>query len=1095
MDRSARHFCAFGLFGFIDVKRPVVLALPSAVSKSLSQSLTGTGRGILVALLLAVLAVRPAAAQLGDEIPHAGYFVATAAFYSGDYRDAERGLRLETRRGVRTTQARWIDAICYHAMLGEVLYHQGRNAEALAEFDQACQVLLAYPDWLLQVKFQQAPRPDTARARRPPPWGQSQRNATLGQFSTTEQVFIGELDASRVLRQGGVFQPAMFWRVNVVEIIRASALAIRRRGELLGPLATHDRITKDLSDVFARGNLSPANHWSMAWIDLLRGLTQAGIGKLNEADMLLGRAVTVDGQFDHPLTCVALLEQGRVAMARGDSRRAATLFAEAGFSAYSYENWDALCESVWLGWINHLASNAPGVYAPLEPVVAWAQANRLQHIATKLRLARAESLLWLGQLEPAGVVLDEAARRIGALSRGLSGIHFLYLQANLQLLSGEFAAGSEILSRALGAQAGASLRNFQIYRTNEMYDSRAVSPRIAVDLYGSLLTDPRPSDWLSQPLDAMAVLGTAHDAALDRWFVAALERKDSLLALEIAEKSKRRRFLATLPLGGRLLALRTILEAPEQTLSRDAVLERQQLLALFPMYRQLSEAGAKLQETLRAGPVLVADGDNAKALAAQYDAWGDNTARRQQLLMQLAGRRLQSSLEFPPQRKPNELQEALAGGEALVVFHAAGGTLYGFLLTNKDIHLWQLDDGRRLSAGVGELLQALGNFGANRTLTAAELNSDNWRKIAAEAFTAIFAAARLDLAKTKMLTIVPDDVLWYLPFDALIPDAAEAETTLAELVPIRYGPTAALAVSRSQPLRRPQNTGIVANDVQLGGDSADAEELLEDLEQAAIGPVRIPSPLPQPAGLVTPLLDGLVVLDEVESDRMSASGWLPLPRSRGAASGAVDADLAPVNAAPESVVVTGFATAAERGLKPSRRGAARNMRPGSEVFHALSGMMAGGARTILLSRWRSGGRTNLELVRQFVQELSHLPATEAWQRACILAREEQLDPQNEPRLKGLEASDELPTADHPFFWSGYLLVDTGPRVEEPADKEQAETIAGGDVVPANETPNAKPVDEESAAKTHPDETDDSTTEDSADSEGNNEQSRATPTDK
>jgi hypothetical protein len=314
-----------------------------------------------------------------------------------------------------------------------------------------------------------------------------------------------------------------------------------------------------------------------------------------------------------------------------------------------------------------------------------------------------------------------------------------------------------------------------------------------------------------------------------------------------------------------------------------------------------------------------------------------------------------------------------------------------------------------------------------------------------------------------MLTIVPDDVLWYLPFDALIPDAAEAETTLADLVPIRYGPTAALAVSRSQPLRRPQNTGIVANDVQLGGDSADAEELLEDLEQAAAGPVRIPSPLPQPAALVTPLLDGLVVLDEVESDRMSASGWLPLPRSRGAASGGVDADLAPVNAGPESVVVTGFATAAERGLKPPRRGAARNMQPGSEVFQALCGMMAGGARTILLSRWRTEGRTNLELVRQFVQELSHLPATEAWQRACILAREEQLDPQNEPRLKGLEASDELPMADHPFFWAGYLLVDTSPRAVEPADKEPSETIAGGDVVPANETPNAKPVDKESAS--------------------------------
>ena len=230
-------------------------------------------------------------------------------------------LRQESRRGIRTTQARWIDSICYHAMLGEVLYHQGRNAEALAEFDQACQVILAYPNWLLQVQFQpQPPRPDLARARRPPPWGQSSRSVTLGQFSETEQVFIGELDPRRALQQGGVVRTPMLWRINVVEIIRTSALAIRRRSELLGPLATHDPISKELSTVFARGNLSPPNHWSSAWIDVLRGVAQAGAGKLDEADMLLSRSLTVDGQFDHPLTCVVLLEQGRIAMARGDSR-------------------------------------------------------------------------------------------------------------------------------------------------------------------------------------------------------------------------------------------------------------------------------------------------------------------------------------------------------------------------------------------------------------------------------------------------------------------------------------------------------------------------------------------------------------------------------------------------------------------------------------------------------------------------------------------------------------------------------------------------------------------------------------------------------
>src|SRR5438045_215828 len=82
--------------------------------------------------------------------------------------------------------------------------------------------------------------------------------------------------------------------------------------------------------------------------------------------------------------------------------------------------------------------------------------------------------------------------------------------------------------------------------------------------------------------------------AFARWCVAALERKELPVALEIAERAKRRRFLAARPLGGRLLALRTILEAPDAALSHEAVLQRQQILASFPAYRASLEAGQKL---------------------------------------------------------------------------------------------------------------------------------------------------------------------------------------------------------------------------------------------------------------------------------------------------------------------------------------------------------------------------------------------------------------------------------------------------------------------------------------------------------------------
>src|SRR4051812_29376587 len=199
-------------------------------------------------ILLALLASSPAVAQLSEEIPHPSYYTAVDAFYSGDYRTAERELRRETQHGVRAAQTHWIDSICYHAMLGEVLYHEGRNADALGEFDQACQIYLAYPNWLMQVNFQggpNGPRLDPSRGRRAPPWGQSARTFVVGQFPQTEKVLVGDLDAERAFQQGGVVREPMLWRVNVVEVVRMTALAIRRRSELLGPLAPQDSISKE----------------------------------------------------------------------------------------------------------------------------------------------------------------------------------------------------------------------------------------------------------------------------------------------------------------------------------------------------------------------------------------------------------------------------------------------------------------------------------------------------------------------------------------------------------------------------------------------------------------------------------------------------------------------------------------------------------------------------------------------------------------------------------------------------------------------------------------------------------------------------------
>jgi hypothetical protein len=323
-------------------------------------------------------------------------------------------------------------------------------------------------------------------------------------------------------------------------------------------------------------------------------------------------------------------------------------------------------------------------------------------------------------------------------------------------------------------------------------------------------------------------------------------------------------------------------------------------------------------------------------------------------------------------------------------------------------------------------------------------------------YQSIFADGRFDLAKTTDLAIVPDSWLWYMPFEILAPPGAPAGSTLVERLPIHYGPTAALAVGDSRPFRRPQHTGIVAND--LANDTSEVGvAAMQALEAAVASPVRFAPPMSHAGRMLAPLLDELVVLDNVDMERNDPYGWSPLPRSRGKSADNLSSWMGVPIEGPERMVLAGFPTAAETGLKAPKRGEGVAALPGGELFDAVCGLMACGTRTVLLSRWRTGGQMNLQLVREFVQELPQGSAAEAWRRSILLARETPLDAAQEPRLKKLDETAEPPEASHPFFWAGYLLIDTGTHVAVEPSLPQAPTIAGAKNAKPSDAQLAKPV--------------------------------------
>jgi CHAT domain-containing protein len=588
----------------------------------------------------------------------------------------------------------------------------------------------------------------------------------------------------------------------------------------------------------------------------------------------------------------------------------------------------------------------------------------------------------------------------------------------------------------------ASIRNFQIARTVELIDAGTFTSRLAVGVFAALLPDPTPADWTFQPLDTIAVLSTDHQAAFDRWFLASLDRKEIDKAVEIADFAKRRRFFAAQPLGGRLVALRHVLEAPEAALSRDALLQRKNLLQRFPEYAQLATDAHAMRQEINAALQFDPETGKLDPQAAQkVSDWSANAGRREALLTQIALRRETAEMAFPPHRPTAEIQKQLKPGQALVVFHQPGDTLFAFLVTSGGINAWQIEKAGQVKTRIGKLYREIANYNNQRTLSSAELTSGEWRTQAAELSEVLFALSKLDLNATNEIVIVPDGPVWLVPFEALPMASSAGEIMLSDAVPLRTVPTAGLAVGDAVPLRPVKTTGIALPTATPSNATA-IDATWESLSTAVEHPVRISGPLSVESPLVGKLFDQLLVL--VESDLAADfTAWSPLPLDRGGNIGALPNWLLLPYDAPERMLLTGVRMGIDLGQRSRRRNSTNRLVPsrdGDDLFQAACGLLSSGARTLLISRWQTGGAVQEGLVREFASEMDQVPAAEAWQRSIRLARAAPLDPAQEPRFRMTDDGAEMPTADHPFFWAGFVLFDTGRDPRAPDQEPQEERV-------------------------------------------------------
>ncbi|QDU57775.1 CHAT domain protein [Aeoliella mucimassa] len=979
---------------------------------------------------------QPALAQLGSTTPTQGYYMAIEELYEGDYRGALKDFQGEVRGGIRIGLTRWIDSICYQTMLGETYYQMGNTSQALVEFDAACELYLSYPKWLLSVDFRQAIRPDANPVRRIAPWGRPQRQVTYGQLPDTMLIQQGEMITEQRLQQGGTIQSQQMWRVDVVEVVRATALAIRRRNEILGPLGKTDRMSKSLVDTLARGDTTQRNHWSGVWSELLLATAQQGIGESQQALAHFSRAALIDGRYDHDLTAAALLGQATIALESGNAQAALNLATEASYAAYAYEDYDLLGASFELMHRAFIAGGGEGALAQLDVAAQWATRKNFDHLAATCLIGEAEQLVSSGDSRTSLAKLGAISTRRRDLKAGRLGPWRRYVEAFIAYEENNAKLGDKAIAEAIVQNRAQSLRNFQIGLTTGRVDSGRLPTREAVDLYAILLREPLAADWAYSPLETLTNLTTPYEGAMNRWLLSALDREQVTDAIDIADLAKRRRFWLAQGIGGRLLAIRHLLESDPVLLSPEAAVERRDLLLRAPDYSKLVEQAAEIRAEIDAKPM--AD-DSGKMDNNQYNLLkrlASNAEQREALIRRLAMRRDATDMMVPPRMNAAALQQKLDKGQTVMVFHQAGNAVFGFVLLDKDYHLWRLPDAEVMAEATGDMLRAMGNFTQSRTLTTEDLSLELWKPMAMQYGDLLFEESRINLTNTKELIVIPDGVLWHAPIEALMPTIGGNKDFVIDRTPVRYAPTLGYAMPNAKPMR-PIRTSIVAAEIGAGATDFLPQQAAEEIASTVTGSVVLNAPVTTPTPLIASMAEELVVLATAEIDPSEPYAFTPMPLDRPTSRGTLGTWTELPLPGCERIILGGMRTVAESGLKArSRSRNAEAVVPGPEMFHASCTLLASGAKTVMLSRWQTSGKTQRDLLRELVLELPHTTADEAWRRSVALARRTNLDPDQEPRYKRADATSEVPTAEHPFLWAGYLLVDTGydprPAEEEPA---------------------------------------------------------------
>ncbi len=931
--------------------------------------------------------------------PSAAYYDALLFYRAGDLPEANRRFENALARTRRDINGRWIDSIPVFAMLAECQWHLGDVAAAHQHIDAAFQIAVRYRGWLARPDWTSVIQAGAATSRPSGLWPEAAAVNRLP-IKNSVQFMSGERLTEATLQRGGVIEERNIKVMDVVEILRGLAIASYRKRMILGPLAQQDPLTTELLDA--------TKYPREVQLPIARSL----MGSMRSAERFCNHddkqsladtaKSSVFNNAVHPLTPLSLLCQATILAESEKPLLAVPIAGRVANIAANLQQFEYVGEAMQLA-AGCVDEKQAVTIRNASFTAAKALLLKSRLAAMHCMLAGADAAVTAGDLGSADKMLAEAqviAARRDVLQPRLNA-YGAYVAARVAAARG----GSIGIGQPTEVDKAISLlKDFALNRKNRnrpitsmprIYQMQLVGRSVGRQLGGQsserLLSgysqEPPLSLWRLDPVDALSSTMVDRALAYTARLEIAVAGTNGLNVLSRSDDLLNYRFKRRLALGGRLTQVRSLVRSDDAVIGKAAADFRNAAPANVKKLRQaaLAPAAAGLDATITA--------------ANQMESQATQIALSRIALPQTM---------LPPLQTKTALAR-LPKDSALLCFVSVNNRLHGSLALNGKVQTWTVGGTNRIPIEISKLLRSIG-VGKTRGQRLPDDNS--WRKTAVALRRYLLPDdTTVSYTDIKHLVIVPDDALWYLPFE-LLPMGDESSDLIGDKIKVRYAATPGLAFTPTGSPATSRVVGVAADKFFAPRDIEQNEAMTQNLIDTLAEVKRLPQELSVPSNLLTNQVGHLLVAAPTTPNLGNPFATTVAAYDRSLAEGTLAAWMRFPAKLPASVVLPGFRTTAD----------AAKLGRGEELFLTICALQSAGVQNVLISRWIVGGESTAIALREFMQELPFSGMQASWTRARAMLRRSELDPTAEPMLTKAEMDLSNLTGDQPFFWAGYLVA-------------------------------------------------------------------------